>query len=78
MNQNYTFLMENALHPSSRFLRAEEILGLARQASECLESSARACATLGTTSFETPTGLDAEGQGRICNSPLYRKTCKRH
>ena len=57
-------------HPSSRFLRAEQILGLARQASGWVESSARACVMLGTTSFEKPTGLDLEGQGRICNCPL--------
>lgn len=48
-------------HPSSRFLRAELILGLARQASGLVEISATACATLGTTSLETPTGLDLEG-----------------
>ena len=62
--------MKTLSHPSNRFFKAEQILGLAVQASGWVESSARACATVGTTSLETPTRLDLVGQGRICSSPL--------
>lgn len=57
-------------YPSNRFLRTEQILGFARHSYGWEESSARACARLGTTSLEKPTELDLEGRGKICNSPL--------
>lgn len=62
--------LQKSSYPFIRFFKAEQILGLARQTCGWEESSARACERLGTTSFENPTVLNLEGQGKICNSPL--------